>query len=106
MGDNGVTPSKDLVDAKILEYQISEYGNQLIITKNRLKSTYSLGWGRHIKAMISKIQYFQYFGQARYDYDVIVIVNLKQDATFKCDNHTCIYDYMDDIQYTRLCLFQ
>ena len=25
MGDNGVTPSQDLVDAKIFEYQICEY---------------------------------------------------------------------------------
>ena len=42
MGGERVTPSKDLVDAKISNYQICEYVNRLDITKNGLKAAYSL----------------------------------------------------------------
>ena len=46
MGDDGVTPSQDLVDAKIFEYQICKYVNQFTIMSNRLKAAYYLRLGQ------------------------------------------------------------
>ena len=57
MGNNRVTLSKALVDAKLFECKICEYVNRLTITKNGPKATYSLRWGKFRKPKIRKIQF-------------------------------------------------
>ena len=47
MGDNKITPSQDMVDTKIFEYQILEYVNRITTTKNGVKAAYSLAWGKY-----------------------------------------------------------
>ena len=71
MGEDGVAPLQDLVDAKIVEYQIREYVNWLINTKNGLKAEYSLIWGHCSKATRSKYQSLPIFEQVRDDYNFI-----------------------------------
>ena len=46
-GDAGFTPSQDMMDTKIFEYQILEYVNRITTTKNGVKAAYSLAWGKY-----------------------------------------------------------
>ena len=88
MREDGVTPSRNLVDAKIFEYHIHECINRLTNMKNVLKAKYSLEWEKCSKSMKRKLQYLPGFDQARDDYAVIALIKLIQGATFNFKKHT------------------
>ena len=75
-----------------------EYVHLIAIIRNKLKSGYSLGWGKYSEAMEGNIRSIPVFHQGSDEYKVIMIAKLIQVETFNFEKHTYIFNLMKYIQ--------